>query len=365
MRIVIIADSVDIQNAGVHVYTRNMIEALQNYTNHEIICIRHGKRADIHFDNDVLVKPLLRFVDRDPFRTFFLIPRAIKKLNPDCVIEPAHFGPFNLPKHIKRVTIIHDLTPIKFPQWHKWLSAFLQKKFLPSILKHADKLVVNSHNTLSDLTAHYPFTSDKTIAIYPGINPLYFSTDEEQFEKKQPFFLYAGTIEPRKNLIKLLTAFEMFRRNSKKFYRLVIVGSKGWKTEDFYLHLKNHPYRNDIELKGYVSQSELQQLYHNTSAFIFPSFYEGFGFPVAEAMVSGAPCIVSKISSLPEVGGDAVLYFNPFSAGELAEKMELLVNSPDLQRSMIAKGYEQARNFSWSKFASRFDTEVLKKLSIK
>jgi len=113
MRIVIIADSVDLQDAGIHFYTRNMIEALQTYTNFEVICIRHGRRHDIQFENEVLVKPLLPFLNKDPFRIFWSVPRAIRKLNPDFVIEPAHFGPFNLPVNIKRITIIHDLTPIE------------------------------------------------------------------------------------------------------------------------------------------------------------------------------------------------------------------------------------------------------------
>lgn len=359
MRIVIIADSVDLQNAGIHVYTRNMIEALQTYTNHELICIRQGKRRDIKFDSDVVVKPLIPYIENDPFRIFCSIPHAIKKLKPDCVIEPAHFGPFNLPKHIKRITIIHDLTPIKFPQWHNLISAKLQKWFLPSVVKHTSRIVTNSQHTLSDLHQFYPETLTKSTYIYPGINPAFFSTDEEVNEQKKSYFLCTGTIEPRKNLMKLLTAYTLFRRSNKKYYKLVIVGAKGWKSDDFYTLLKQHPFRNDIELKGFVKNDELRTLYREATAFIYPSLYEGFGFPVAEAMVCGAPCIISKISSLPEVGGDAVLYFNPYSAGELSEKMKLIADSPDLRRDLITKGLDQSRKFRWSKFASLFDTEVL------
>lgn len=116
MRLVIIADSIDTQNAGIHVYTKNMIEALEKVNHLDITCIRLKKKSDIHFRNGIVVPSVIPFLEKDPLRVFFTLPRAIRKLNPDIVIEPAHFGPFNLPKKIKRVTIIHDLTPITFPE---------------------------------------------------------------------------------------------------------------------------------------------------------------------------------------------------------------------------------------------------------
>lgn len=364
MRIVIIADSVDLQDAGIHVYTRNMIEALQTYTNYEVICIRHGRRIDIRFDNDVIVRPLLPFINKDPFRVFLSIPHVIRKLKPDLVIEPAHFGPFNLPSSINRITIIHDLTPVKFPQWHKLFSAKLQKIFLPSLMRKANMVIVNSENTLADLHHYYPITNNKAVCIYPGVNPFFFSAERKTTVRRQSYFLSTGTIEPRKNLQKLLTAFTMFRRSHPKYFKLIIVGGKGWKSDDFYLQLRNHPFRDDIEIRGFVTDAELKELYVNTTAFVFPSLYEGFGFPVVEAMVCGAPCIVSRISSLPEVGGNAVLYFNPYSAGELSEKMKQVASSAELQNELSIKGLEQVRKFSWSKFAARFDSEIIHSLNL-
>lgn len=359
MRIVIIADSVDLQNAGIHVYTRSMIEALQTHTPHEIICIRQGKRHDIHFEKDVTVRPILWFLEKDPLRVFWSVPRAIKRLNPDCVIEPAHFGPFNLPPEIKRITIVHDLTPLKFPRWHNTFSSTLQKWFLPTITKKASMVVANSQHTLNDLRQYFPHTRTKSEWVYPGINPYYRIQKNEFIEEKQPYFLSVGTIEPRKNLTGLLTAYALFRKNSHHNHRLILVGPKGWKSDTFYQQLEQHPYRNDIEIKGYVSQNELKDLYRNASAFIYPSFYEGFGFPVAEAMACGAPCIVSSSSSLTEVGGDAVLYFNPESPNELLKKMQQLVSDKTLCNTLIEKGYRQAQKFSWTEFALSFDTKVL------
>lgn len=359
MRIAIIADSVDIQNAGIHVYTRNMVEALQEYTPHEIICIRQGARPDIVFKNDVVVKPFFKFMPKDPLRIFISIPRKLKNIAPDIVIEPAHFGPFNLPAHIKRITVIHDLTPIKFPQWHPFFSQVLQRLFMPRILNNARLIITNSQNTLSDLQSLYSFTQQKSVAVYPG-NDCFFENCDVDFDK-QPYFLFTGTIEPRKNLVCLLKAYKEFRLRTGKTHKLVIVGKKGWKSKDFFERLKSHPNRDDIELKGYVSKTELRDLYRKTTAFIYPSLYEGFGLPVLEAMGCGAPCLCSGTSSISEAGGDAALYFSPFNSHELAGLMADIANNKTRTNSLIKKGQAHAAQFTWKKFAEEFD-RVLKSI---
>ncbi|MCF8360286.1 MAG: glycosyltransferase family 4 protein [Prolixibacteraceae bacterium] len=358
MRIVLIADSIDLQSAGIHVYTLNMIRALEKSEKHEIICIRQGKRKDIRFKSEVIVRPFFPFLEKDPFRIFFKIPRAINKLKPDVVIETAHFGPFNLHKRIKRVTVIHDLTPIKYPGWHNRFSALLQRLFFPSILKRASMLIVNSENTQNDLLALYSVSRQKTAKIYPGVDPFFKLKKDQISQKKEPFFLTTGTLEPRKNLPALLEAYQLFRDKSTYKHKLVICGGKGWKNKAFYHKLEVHPYRSDIEMKGYVSKEELKSLYLKTSGFIYPSLYEGFGFPVAEAMHCGAPCIVSRVSSLTEVGDDAVLYFNPLSPAELALCMDQLTESNELQLELIEKGYKQALNFEWEKYARELEKEL-------
>jgi glycosyltransferase involved in cell wall biosynthesis len=351
MRIVIIADCIDTQNAGIHVYTQNMIETLEKLSQVEIICIRIKNGSDIHFKNDIIVPGIIPFIKKDPFRIFISIPRIIRKINPDIVIEPAHFGPFNLPSKIKRVTIIHDLTPIKFPQWHNWFSRNLQRLFLPSILKRASLVITNSENTKKDLSETYPLTKEKARLIYPGIDPFFLLSENEIIYNKEPFFLSVGTIEPRKNFSMLLDAFQLFRESTNSNYSLIICGGKGWKNKSFYQKLKNHPFKNDIKILGYVNKEELKKMYSTTTAFIYPSLYEGFGFPVIEAMSCGAPCIVSNRSSLPEAGGDAALFFNPENTSELCVHLTQLSNSNELQKELLIRGLNQIRKFDWRNFA--------------
>mgnify|MGYP001179677840 CR=1 FL=1 len=316
-RVVIIADCIDTQNAGIQAYTRNMIDALSMLPDIELFCVRIKSPNNDILKNQIVVKPVLPFLIKEPFRLFFKLPSVIRKLKPDIVIEPAHMGPFNLPAYIKRVTVIHDLTPIKFPQWHTWFSATLQRLLLPNILQKASMIITNSNNTSSDLADCYPFTKDKIFRIYPASDTYYSIKPNEPISAKAHFFLSVGTLEPRKNLNMLLDAYLLFRQKSEYTHKLIICGATGWKNQNFFKKLNNHPFRNDIELKGYVPKEELKELYKTTAAFVYPSLYEGFGFPVAEALNCNATCFVSNTSSLPEVGGDSVFYFNPDSAEEL------------------------------------------------
>lgn len=360
--VAILADPLDDQNAGIHVYTREAIDALLQCDQFNYILIRQKKGIyDSQNVQEIVIPTNQSLLDKF-IRTFIKIPRLIKKLNPDIVIEPAHFGPFNIQKRIKRVTIIHDLTPIKFPHWHRLHSQLLQRFFLRGILKRASLVLTNSKNTLKDLNSHYPFTSEKSIMIYPGIDPSYSVPEKEIGLKKEPFLLFTGTIEPRKNLITLLKAYQLFREQNKNKFKLIITGGKGWKSDEFYSELEQHPFFEDIELKGYVSKEELKELYKKATVFIYPSLYEGFGFPVAEAMNCGAPCIASQSSSLTEVGGDAVLYFNPENVNELAQNILAITESEKLQKELIIKGKIQANKFKWSNFAKEFENELMRLL---
>jgi glycosyltransferase involved in cell wall biosynthesis len=359
MKVVVIADCLDTQNAGIHVYTRNLIEALESSPEFDTVVVKIKSNTDSSFKNLLVVPPLIPFLLKDPFRIFITLPKAISKLHPDIVIEPAHFGPFNLPKKIKRVTIIHDLTPIIFPQWHSFISSRLQRIFLPAIIKKASLIITNSTNTTNDLLKYFPFSSSKTAKIYPAADSFFLLNPDEISIVKQPFILSVGTVEPRKNLPQLLDAYRLFREKCDHPYQLIICGGKGWKNRKFYKKFNTHPFKNDIIIKGYVSRNELKSLYSTTSAFIYPSLYEGFGFPVGEAMGCGAPCLVSNRSSLPEVGGKAVIYFDPENVEDITNKLIDLIYSVEEIADLSNKGPKQASSFSKEQFTSNLEKFLL------
>lgn len=349
MRIAIIADALDQQYAGIYIYTREIIQALAKEISitDELIIVR--ERATHEFENVTEIAiPTRSIPGYSAYRLLQLIPQTLIKAKADIVIEPRHFGPFNLPSHIKRVTVIHDLTPLLFPEWHQRFSRTLQKWFLPSILRRADLIITNSNYTSQDVVKMFPFTRGKTASILLGkddiFRPIVNKKVLDKYKVLPPYFLFVGTFEPRKNLKTLIAAYEQFRITTNKRYQLVLIGKNGWKTDDVMEKIAVSPFQTDIIITGYVEREELPIFYTMATAMIYPSLYEGFGLPIVEAMACGTPVICSNTSSLPEVGGAVAHYFAPQDEDTLMQLMQHIIhdnNSP-------APYLSQAQKFSWS-----------------
>lgn len=349
-KIAIIADPIDNQHAGVHVYTKWMIYSLLQNDPSNIYYIFREKR-DAQFDDFSHCKQVVipNFIGFTAIRKFIIIPLLAILYKVNIVIEPAHFGPFFLPKKIKRVTVIHDLSAVLFPQWHSFYSSTLQKIFLKKILKNADLVISNSHFTENEIGKYYPFTKSKIQTIYPGVMTDN-KTDEELIDiETRPYFLYVGTLEPRKNLTLLLDAFELYKNQTNSNIQLFIVGAKGWKIASFFEKYHQHKYKNDIQILGFVSRATLNQYYENCEAFIYPSQYEGFGFPVIEAMQHGATCITTDKSSMSEISYPYALYFTNNDSFSLSEKMLQVNNFKNV--NSITEIVQHTKKYNWSIFA--------------
>ncbi|MEM9820533.1 MAG: glycosyltransferase family 1 protein [Bacteroidota bacterium] len=366
MKIAILADPIDNQIAGVHSYTKGLVDALIRYDNsNEYIVISEKKDPALSNKVRQIAIPNNRFLLLfAALRMLVIIPFMLRRLRVDAVLEPAHFGPFNLPKSIRRITVIHDLTPLLFPQYHRWHSRLLQQLFLPRILKKAHLIIAVSKNTAKDLSQLFPFTPAKTVVIPPGRDP-FFQVDHntavlEPFQLRAPYFLNVGTIEPRKNLLVLLRAYQNFREQSADKVLLVIVGSKGWKYQSFFAVLDQHPFKEDIRILGYVEKRTLPSLYTHAKAFIYPSLYEGFGLPVLEAMACGASVICSQTSSLPEVGGSVARYFAPEEDAQLLQHLLAIAQGHFPKENDRTSSIQQAASFNWKTAVALF-LEVLHK----
>ncbi len=364
MKIAILADPLDNQYAGVHIYTKSLVtELLKRNDGHEYILIRQKRDLNLKGVRQIIIPNINLPIGYASFRLFFIIPSILVKNKVDVVFEPAHFGPFNLPKKIKRITFIHDLTPIKFPNYHRWHSQILQKLFLKRILKQTNLILTNSKNTSLDLEYYYPFTKNKNKTILLGKESIYQPTQDikliQSLGIKLPYFLNVGTIEPRKNLLNLLTAYTFFVEQTNKPHTLVLAGGMGWKTKKIKEALDNHPYRSRIVILGYVSKKALPLLYTHAEAFIYPSLYEGFGFPVLEALACGTNVICSNTSSLPEVGGEVANYCNPQSPDKIKEEMIKIVNYTEKEKKYFKEqNIEQSKLFSWEKHADTFVNSI-------
>ena len=353
MHIVFLADPLDTQEAGIHYFCVEVLRHLvKKKEAHNITIIRQKKLKNFPEATEIGIGTIPLLGRYDPIRKFYTIPKKVRALKPDIVVEMAHFGPFGLPKNIKRITVIHDVTPIRFSNCYHFIPALLQRIFLPRILKKAWKVITPSLKTEEDLHNLYPITKGKTVPILNTVSEIFKPTiDPKVMQKHQlieDYFLHVGTLEPRKNHLQLLKAYEIYHQKTKHPKKLILVGSKGWKSKRIHHALQQHPFTSDIRLLGYVDRHDLPALYTQCEAFILPSIYEGFGLPLLEAMKCGAYCISSNTSSLPEVGGDAVQYFNPYHEDDLAELM--LKITPIKRETYRKKAIVRGLEFDWNEY---------------
>lgn len=253
----------------------------------------------------------------------------------------------------KIVTTVHDFSIILHKEFHrKETVEYFEKYFFKNIYK-SDFIITGSNFSKQEILNRLDFDESKIKVIYHGIDHNIFRVKKDiklDIQLPSKFIFSVGSIEPRKNLLGLLKAYDILSNNIKKEYKLILAGFKGWENSEV-MNLINQN-RDSIEYLGFVSDDELASLYNLSSLFIFPSFYEGFGLPVLEAMACGTPVVCSDSSSLPEVGGDAVVYCNPYDINDIKNKIEFVLNDTSLQQSMIAKGLKQAQKFSWEKSAN-------------
>jgi len=228
-------------------------------------------------------------------------------------------------------------------------------------IKKSDKIIAVSQSTKNDILKFYPEVKEEKIhVIYHGFDSELFQKEisEEKIKKilnnyklkTKNYILYVGAIQPRKNLEVLIEDFNLLKKGNPEI-KLVLAGGKAWMWENIFEKAEKSPYSKDIIITGTVPFEDITILYRNASLFVFPSLYEGFGIPVLEAFASGIPVICSRNSSLPEVGGEAVLYFDAEKPGDLTEKIKDVLENGDLRNDLINRESEQVKKFSWDKCA--------------
>lgn len=285
-------------------------------------------------------------------------PKADKLLGGCDIFFQPHFLPAVLSKGIRRVITFHDLSFERYPEFFSLHQKVWHKRINPrKQAEQADKIIAISESTKSDLVGLYGIAPNKIKVIYSGVN---FPKNIADFEKKScaakynlpaDFILFLGTLEPRKNIFGIIKAFEILKNNQRPDLKLVIAGGRGWLCHDLFEYTGASKYKDDIIFLGHVLNREKEILYSLAKVFVFPSFFEGFGFPPLEAMACGTPVVTSNVSSLPEVVGSGAITINPYHIDELAGAIKALLEDNNLSNMMIEKGKERARQFSWQKCA--------------
>jgi glycosyltransferase involved in cell wall biosynthesis len=278
-------------------------------------------------------------------------PLLAYKLKLDLFWGPRHHLPLLLPKKIKKMLTIHDVVHLLYPKTMPLSHLIVERLLMRLSILKADYIIAVSSSTESNIKDAYGICSDKIRTIYSGTPVLTKRTSIKKYKSlPSKYFLFVGSLEPRKNFERVFAAFELLRPESYGVH-LVIVGGKGWKNIKFLKRLKTHPLKSFIHLTGYITSAYLSKIYSQALCLLFPSLYEGFGFPILEAMVCGTPVITSNISSMPEVAGDAAILVDPYDVEALAEAMHGVLTDKGLRESLVKKGLERVKQFSWEKCA--------------
>lgn len=356
MNIGIDASLLKINLAGMGIYVKEMVELfsvmdLENhyflFTNADFACQINVSERFVIIKKEV--KPHIIWLQT-------VLPKLLKEYKIDIFWQPDHILPPKV-KGIDYYVTVHDLSAYKFHNVAMKRVEIVYKTFLKRTCKDATRVITISQFTKRDMIETLGVPESKIDVIYNGDSPykgecrLKRSEMQECLDKyhvSKPYFLFVGTINPRKNVLTIVKAFHEFRERNVMSAQLVLVGEYGWNSDNVLQEIKESKYLDDILVTGFVSESEKEILYRNSSCFIFPSILEGFGLPVLEAMSVGVLTILSHVSSLPEVGGEAAYYLaDLFDYKEMADRMvDIMTMKPEDKKKVQALGYEQASKFS-------------------
>ncbi len=349
-----------VNRVGVSMYTYELLKYFHTHAGEDTqfkIFLRERPLPDLPKPTEYFS---YEYVQPYYFWSHFSLPLALRKHTPDVFFSPAHYSPRFCPCPI--VVTIHDLAYKYYPEEFLKKDLYKLNNRTMHSVERAKKVICVSKNTQKDLEKYHPSTKHKSTVIYNGFNPIpamktegvievltdtlkFLNFDEKTTLFRNPFILYVGTLQARKNLPALIDAFEAFHARYPEF-RLLLVGKPGWLYKKTLERIKNSPVKECIQVTGYVSDGFLKVLYRTAFCLVLPSLYEGFGLPVLEAMANECPVIVSDNSSLPEVAGPAALYIDPKHPETITSALNSLLDLKK-RKTLIARGREQIKKFSW------------------
>jgi len=342
MRILIDATPVLLRSVGIKTYLYHWIQHLcQQAGNEQILTFpRLDKLAPLNHERSILT-PAQTFRKLARLHLANFSPTLASWATPKTDVFHVSNQIRNRPKNTKVTATIYDLTCRLMPELHTAANIRADESLAKNILQKADALIAISENTRADAIRLLGLDPERVHVIYPGVPEVYFGAQPRPAE--HPYVLYVGTIEPRKNIDTLLDAWQGFRLRND--IDLMIVGSSGWGSEKTMARLASRP--QGVRYLGYVPEDELPGLTAGATAFLYPSLYEGFGFPVAQAMAAAVPVITSNTSCLPEIAGDSALFVDPRSPVEIQAALEKLLTSQSLRERLRTAGSDRARRYRW------------------
>lgn len=293
---------------------------------------------------------------------FWTLPRHLRK-NPVDIYHTQYIVPWFVPRKIKIITVIHDISFNFFPRLIRFADLFFLKTLIPISIRRADKVIGVSEFTQREIIKYYKINPEKTAFVHNSVdddsfNKKYSAEELEAVRKKyhlpKKFILYIGTLQPRKNLPRLIEAYAQAKKELDSETKLVLGGIRGHNfDEQIDAEIKKSGLEKEIIFPGYIDTKDKPAVFQLADVFCFPSLYEGFGIPILEAMAAGTPVIASDIPPHRETAGEAAEFFDPRDKDELAQKIVSVCQDTELKNTLIEKGRIQVKKFSWKNNAQK------------
>jgi glycosyltransferase involved in cell wall biosynthesis len=352
------------RSAGINWYIYHLLQHLPAAADYDYTVFLSDKNARGHFHMPIdrsrlpTHKPVVRIAWEQ-----FALPFALRRARIDLLHAMAFAGPLAI--SIPWVVTVYDLSFMRYPHSFNAANRIYLTWAVRNSLRRANRIIAISESTRRDLISKFGAPADRIAVVYCGSDPVFTpSCNQAEIDAlrarrglPEKIILHVGTIEPRKNIPRLVRAFARAKRAAQLPHRLVLIGARGWKYAEVDQAIEQENMKDDVVFAGYVPQEELPLWYRAADLLVYPSLYEGFGLPPLDAMASGTPVVVSNTSSLPEVVGDAAIQVAPEDEPALADAIVRAINNNALREQMIARGLTQAAKFSWAR-AARETVEV-------
>ena len=363
MRILIDFTQITLRKAGVGVYGEQLLKqiAVLNQENLIYVLIQDDETALDHLPGLTLIKVSAKWFRKLPLRLALeqlYIPRLVRKLDID-VVHSLHYSFPLFMTRARKVVTFHDMSGLLMPEMHSILKRWYLRFFIPLTAKLADRLIFVSEAARTDYLDVYSVPLNKTAVIHHAVSKQFTpNIPEEQlavvrakYQISGPYVLFIGTLEPRKNIPRLI---EAFAKLTKEFpnERLVIVGMKGWFYDEIFHLTSQLALTERVRFTGFVDEADKPALLCGADLFVYPSLYEGFGIPILEALACGIPTVTSNRSSMPEIAGDGAITVDPTNTGKIHEAMRILLSDDLLRNQIRVRALEQSAKFSWDTSAA-------------
>lgn len=348
---------------GIGVFTHESLQRITKaHPEHEFIFIFDRPYHPSFIYSDNVTPAVVPPPARHPLLWYiwfeWAVPYVLRQHKPDLLLSPD--GYLSLSTQVPTLLVLHDLAFEHYPEYVPGLVGKYYRHYTPKFARHASRIAVVSEFTKQDVTQLYGISPNDIDVVYNGVKDVYKPLPAErhqavrnQYTGGKPYFVYVGSIHPRKNVARLFQAFDRYKERTGSHDQLVMVGAKGWQLTDIMATYEAMRYKDDVIFTGHLEAEQVAGLVASARAQMYVSIFEGFGIPIVEAFACGTPVITSNTSSMPEVAGDGALIVDPLNVDAIADAMCQLYERPQIAEALQQRASIQLQKFSWDQTAQK------------